>query len=203
MPSETSYRIAFWVLIALTLTMRWYFIQAVRRSGGQVGPDQDAIRREGKWLFVFRLLGGLTLAGLLALYALLPEVVESLSIGLPGWLRWAGFGLGLVSLAFWTWVQVVLGMQWSAQLRLRQEHHLITSGPYAIVRHPMYVAIVGFAVGLAVLTANTLFAILALLVIAGLVLRVPREEAMLQERFGAEYTTYASQTGGLLPRLRR
>jgi protein-S-isoprenylcysteine O-methyltransferase Ste14 len=123
-----------------------------------------------------------------------------LNIGFPDWLRWVGFALGLVSVAFWTWTQVALGMQWSPQLRLHKGHHLITTGPYAHLRHPMYAAISGFGIGLALVSANWVFAALTLLVLIGLAVRVPQEEQMMIDEFGDEYRTYMRQAGKFLPR---
>lgn len=200
MTTESVFRAAFWVLMGLTLLMRFYFISKVRMSGGHIMPDQSAVRREGTFVFVFRLSGFFLLVGLLALYALQPTVIETLSISSPDWLRWTGFAMGLVSLACWGWVQLALGKQFSAQLRLQEGHRLITTGPYATVRHPMYAAISGFALGLALLTTNWLFVILVALVIVGLILRVPREEQMMIDAFGDEYQTYMTKTGRYIPK---
>ena len=200
MTAESSFRIAFWVLMGLVLCMRFFFISRLRLSGGQIMPDQAAIHREGRFVFAFRLLGFFMLVALLGLYALVPAVIETLSIQSPDWLRWTGFALGLISLVFWTWVQFALGRQFSAQLRLRAGHHLITTGPYASVRHPMYAAVSGFAIGLAFLTANWVFVILVLLVIVGLIVRVPREEQMMIDSFGEEYQSYMSKTGRFFPK---
>jgi len=199
MSPETPFRAAFWILMLLVGLMRVAFIMRMRRSGGQLMPDQAAIQREGGLVFAFRLLGFFLLVGLLILYAVQPTVVEVLTLRAPDWLRWAGFAVGLGSLAFWTWVQVTLGTQWSAQLRLRESHHLITSGPYANLRHPMYTAISGFGVALALLTSNVLFILIAVLVIVGLMVRVPREEKMMMDAFGPEYQAYMKQAGRFFP----
>ena len=200
MLSQTPFRIAFWVLMGLVFAMRAYFLSRVRQAGAPVLPDRGAVQREGVFIFAFRLLGFFLLVGLLGLYALQPDVIETLSIQIPAWLRWIGFVLGLASAVLWTWVQFALGKQWSAQLRLQEGHCLITTGPYSSVRHPMYTAIFGFAMGLALLTANGLFVILALLVIVGLIVRVPREEQMMVEAFGEEYRAYMRRTGRFFPK---
>jgi protein-S-isoprenylcysteine O-methyltransferase Ste14 len=103
--------------------------------------------------------------------------------------------------AFWTWTQIHLDTQWSAQLQLRQEHHLVTSGPYARIRHPLYSAMFGWAVSLGLLTANWIFVALAALSIAGTVARIPKEEKMMLEAFGDEYKEYMQRTGRFFPKL--
>ena len=202
MSTETIFRLAFWVLLAGVLVMRIAFALRVRRAGERVMPDRQAVEREGKGMFAFRVLMGCLLLAWLVVYAINPPWLEALSVPLPDWLRWAGFALGLASLGLWTWTQVALGKEWSPQLQLRDEHHLVTTGPYTRVRHPLYTAMIGYGIGLALVTANWGFIVLAVVIIAGSVARLPREEQMMIERFGDEYTTYMRRTGRFFPRLR-
>ena len=201
MPTETIFRLAFWVLLAGVLVMRIAFALRVRRAGERVMPDRQAVEREGKGMFAFRVLMGCLLLAWLVVYAINPPWLEALSVPLPDWLRWAGFALGLASLGLWTWTQVALGKEWSPQLQLRDEHHLVTTGPYTRVRHPLYTAMIGYGIGLALVTANWGFIVLAVVIIAGSVARLPREEQMMIERFGDEYTTYMRRTGRFFPKL--
>ena len=201
MSTETIFRLAFWVLLAGVLVMRIAFALRVRRAGERVMPDRQAVEREGKGMFAFRVLMGCLLLAWLVVYAINPPWLEALSVPLPDWLRWAGFALGLASLGLWTWTQVALGKEWSPQLQLRDEHHLVTTGPYTRVRHPLYTAMIGYGTGLALVTANWGFIVLAVVIIAGSVARLPREEQMMIERFGDEYTTYMRRTGRFFPKL--
>jgi protein-S-isoprenylcysteine O-methyltransferase Ste14 len=82
---------------------------------------------------------------------------------------------------------------------MREEHHLITSGPYAHIRHPIYIAISGFGIGFALVSGNWIFVALAVVFIAGLLVRIPREEQMIGE-FGDQDRVYMQRTGRLLPR---
>ena len=200
MTSESAFRVAFWVLLGGLLLMRAYYSIQVRRAGERLLPDQEAVEREGRWMFAVRLVGFFLLVAWLALYALNPTWMEKLALPLPGWLRWAGFVLGLASLVLWAWTQAVLGKEWSPQLQLRERHHLVTSGPYAWVRHPLYTAMFGWAVSVALLTANVVFAAFAVLSVAGLFARVPREEQMMIEEFGERYKAYMQTAGRFFPR---
>ena len=203
MTSESAFRVAFWVLLGGLLVMRGHFSIRVRRAGERLLPDQEAVEREGRGMFAVRVVGFVSVIAWLVLYALNPPWMQALAIPLPGWLRWAGFGLGLASLALWTWTQAMLGKEWSAQLQLRKEHHLVTSGPYAWVRHPLYTAMFSWAASLALLTANWVFMALAALSVVGVVARVPREEQMMIDEFGDEYRAYMQRTGRFFPRLAR
>ncbi len=199
MGSETAFQIAFWTLLGLVMIMRVFFAAQVRKSGGRLLPDGAAVEREGRAAFAVRFVGFFALIGILVAYGLKLPWMQALSLPLPAWLRWTGFSLGLLSLGLWTWTQRALGAQWSAQLQLRQDHRLITTGPYARVRHPLYAGMIGWATGLALVTANGVFVALAVLTSSVLIARVPREERMMIERFGDEYRAYMSRTGRFLP----
>ncbi len=178
---ETLFRILFFTLLGYVLIIRIYFTLRVRLAGERFLPDCQAIQREGKLLFAIRAGLFFLLLAFLVLYAINPPWMAILHVPLPPWLRWIGFVVGLVSLGLGTWSQVVLGKEWSPQLQLRREHHLVTSGPYARLRHPIYTAMLGYEVGLALLTANWVFIGLILPVAAGLIDRVPKEERMMIE----------------------
>lgn len=180
--------------------MRVYFSIRVHQAGERLMPDREAVEREGRGMFVVRVLMFFLLIAILVLYAFNVAWIGMLSVPFPGWLRWAGFALGLVSLVFWAWTQAVLGKEWSPQLQLREEHHLMTKGPYARVRHPLYTAIFGFGISLVLVTANWVFIILAGAMIAGLIARIPREEQMMIEQFGEEYKAYMQRTGRFFPK---
>ena len=200
MTQETIFRIAFWILFAGVILMRMYFAIRVRQAKERVMPDRQAIEREGRGMFATRVVMFFLLLAWLVLYAIYPPWMMALAAPFPDWLRWAGFALGLASLALWIWTQVALGKQWSPQLQLRQEHHVITSGPYARIRHPLYTAMIGYGTALALVSANWVFILFAILAIAGMAARVPREEKMMIEEFGEEYIAYMQRTGRFFPR---
>jgi protein-S-isoprenylcysteine O-methyltransferase Ste14 len=117
--------------------MRFYFMIKVRREGERLMPDAQAVKREGgQAVYIMRVVVFVLLIIFLMMYMFGTKWIELLSFPLPAWLRWTGFGLGLLSVAFWTWTQVALDTRWSAQLQLRKDHQLVTSGPYARMRHP-------------------------------------------------------------------
>lgn len=201
MTTEIVYRIAFGILLAALFTMRFYFMVKVRRSGERLTPDQKAIEREGgRGIFIIRVIFFLALIAFLLMYLLGAKWIDAFLFPLPAWLHWAGFAVGLLSVAIWTWTQVTLDTQWSAQLHLTKDHHLVTSGPYARIRHPLYTAMFVWAIALALLAANWIFVAFAVLSIAGTVARVPREEQMMLEAFGDEYRDYMKRTGSFCPK---
>ncbi len=202
MMTEAIFRIAFLVLLLALIGMRIYFMIKIRRSGGQLMPNEDAVKREGgRGILAVRVILFFALIAFLVMYLLGAKWIDALLFPLPAWLRGTGFVLGLFSVAFWTWTQVTLDTQWSAQLQLTKDHSLVTAGPYARVRHPLYSAMFGWGIALVLLTANWIFTAICVLMVFGLLWRVPKEEQMMLEAFGDEYKTYMRHTGRFFPRL--
>ena len=97
-----------------------------------------------------------------------------------------------------------LGRNWSPGLELREGHHLVTGGVYALWRHPMYVSIWLAAVCQPLLVPNLIAGLLVVPAFAAMWwLRVPQEEAMMRRQFGERYTRYCGRVGRLWPRLGR
>ncbi|MEJ2597529.1 MAG: isoprenylcysteine carboxylmethyltransferase family protein [Anaerolineales bacterium] len=187
MSIETFFRIAIWILFGGLMVMQVYFATQVHRAGERVAADRQAIEREGWWYAVVRAISSLALITFLVLFAIYPPWMTVLSIPLPVWLRWVGVALATVSFVHYIWSKATLGRAWSPHLQTRQKHGLVTSGPYARIRHPIYLAMLGFLIGIALLVANWFFIALLAISIVVLVLRIPKEEQMMLEEFGEEY----------------
>jgi protein-S-isoprenylcysteine O-methyltransferase Ste14 len=112
-----------------------------------------------------------------------------------------GVALGVLSLVVYAWSRITLGKEWSSPLQIREKHHLVTTGPYARIRHPIYLALMGFLTGSALITANWFVIALLVFSIVDLNLRIPKEEQMMIEEFGYEYIAYMQKTGRLLPKI--
>jgi protein-S-isoprenylcysteine O-methyltransferase Ste14 len=204
MTTDTTFRIAFFILFILLLVMRFYFMLKVRRSGGRIMPDKKAIEREGgRGYFIIRVVIFVALMIFLVMYFAGADWINAFSFLLPAWLRWIGFAIGVVTVIFWIWVQVTLDTQWSPQLQLTKGHHLITAGPYARIRHPLYAGMCGWFVSLSLLSANWIFVAACGLAVIGLLWRVPKEEQMMIEAFGDEYKAYMQRTGRFFPKFQK
>jgi protein-S-isoprenylcysteine O-methyltransferase Ste14 len=201
---EQTLRAAFFVLFALMLGVRTYYGWRGRQRGeSSWSVEEDAVDREGRWSIVVRGLLFVYMLAAAALYAVNPAWISILVIPFPAWSRWMGAALSAVSLPLLVWVHHTLGTHWSTSLRVREEHRLVTSGPYRWVRHPMYTVLFGYFIGLTLLSATWLVLTLTVTSILVLYRRIGIEERMMQEQFGDEYTAYMARTGRLLPRLRR
>lgn len=93
-----------------------------------------------------------------------------------------------------------LGKNWSISLEIRNEHRLVTSGIYRLVRHPMYSSFFLLAIAQLMLLPNWFAGATGLVSVAMLyAFRVRQEERMMLERFGAEYRDYMAHTSRLIP----
>ncbi|HEX6808031.1 MAG TPA: isoprenylcysteine carboxylmethyltransferase family protein, partial [Gemmatimonadaceae bacterium] len=81
---------------------------------------------------------------------------------------------------------------------MKEGHELVTSGPYAFVRHPIYSGIILAALGTA-LTGTVFGAIVFVAATAVLISRVGREEQIMLELFPGVYPSYQSRTKRLIP----
>jgi protein-S-isoprenylcysteine O-methyltransferase Ste14 len=95
-----------------------------------------------------------------------------------------------------------LGRNWSITLEIRDHHRLVSTGPYAVVRHPMYTSFLLMAVGQALLLSNWVVGLAGLVGFAILFfLRVDKEERMMLENFGTQYRAYMERTKRIIPYL--
>jgi len=97
-----------------------------------------------------------------------------------------------------------LGKHFVVQIVVAQEHRLVTSGPYARIRHPAYTAAILLSVGAGLFFLNLVF-LANLAIVAGLaVYRARLEERLLSspQGFGLQYRAYVARTGRFFPRLR-
>jgi protein-S-isoprenylcysteine O-methyltransferase Ste14 len=95
-----------------------------------------------------------------------------------------------------------LGTNWSITLEVREQHRLVTDGVYRRVRHPMYTALLLYAIGQALVIPNWV-AGPSYLILMGMLcaFRVRGEESMMFDEFGEEYAKYMARTKRFVPGL--
>ena len=95
-----------------------------------------------------------------------------------------------------------LGKNWSISLEIRDKHQLVSGGPYALIRHPMYTSFLLMALGQAFLLSNWFVGLAGLIGFAFLFfLRVDKEERMMIDIFGPTYRDYMGRTKRIIPYL--
>jgi protein-S-isoprenylcysteine O-methyltransferase Ste14 len=112
-----------------------------------------------------------------------------------------GVAVEMLGLFLAVWARNNLGRNWSGEISIKAEHELIRSGPYKLLRHPIYTGLLAMYVGAAVATGEWL-AILGV-AMAGFAYwrKIRLEEANLDRAFGADYEVYRRETWALLPGL--
>lgn len=204
MNAEFTFRLIFRIhLILIMIFNRILPALRAKKSGTKLSPDHEAIENEGKLLFAFRVISGILLAVAIVIYTFFPIYNARFQFYLPSGLRWIGVVVSSISLSFWSYSQEVLDKNWSGNLKIQEEHTLVTAGPYRVMRHPIYTAMIVWSTGLALYTANMFFVGFAALVILWTPLRISKEETMLIGYFGDEYKKYMENTGRYLPKFKR
>jgi protein-S-isoprenylcysteine O-methyltransferase Ste14 len=110
-------------------------------------------------------------------------------------------GLAVQGLSFLlaVWARRHLGRNWSGAITVARDHQLVRSGPYRLVRHPIYTAMFGMFVGSGIVSGE-LHALLALgVIVAAFWRKIRLEERTLREVFGQAYQEYSRGTRALIP----
>jgi protein-S-isoprenylcysteine O-methyltransferase Ste14 len=195
----TGFRAAFILLFTLLTAVRcWYRLKA--------GTFRERIvsDREPLPLVLFRWALGLPLLFAVFVFIFHPVLIPWAFLPLADGVRWCGAALGAIALSLIVSTHKALGRQFSPTLRLRPDHRLVTTGPYRLIRHPMYAGYLLLFLGAFLLSAGWLIGLAGAAIILSLMTaRLPREEALLSQRFGREYQDYRAETGRFFPRLMR
>ena len=126
--------------------------------------------------------------------------VDALS-GMAG-IVFALFTISVAAASAWFMASAVrtLGKQWAVAARLVEGHKLITEGPYAYVRNPIYTGMLGMLIATGLAMEHWIATIVAVIIFfAGLVIRVRAEEKLLREAFGEEFDDYAGRVPAVVP----
>jgi len=126
--------------------------------------------------------------------------VQPLAIDLDRTLRFVGLAVAVTSAAFAAWAMWSLGRSYGIRMDVFEGHSLKTDGPYALVRHPMYLGIVLFHVGASLALESPLMLVATALFVAPFTaLRISAEEKVLKDAFGERYLRYAERVPALIP----
>ena len=111
-----------------------------------------------------------------------------------------GVALSIFGLLFAVWSRYHIGRYWSGLVTLKEGHKLIRTGPYALVRHPIYTGVITAMFGTAIV-AGTLLGYSGMVgATLSFVFKFRREEAILLKEFGDEYRRYKEEVPALIPR---
>lgn len=192
---ELIFRIIFFSVFAITICVSGFYRKKARESGETIERS-----REGGLVLAGRLLIALPILVLILLYTFAPGWISWSRISIPIWLRWIGVIFAIFCPLLAVWVFKSIGNNISETVLTKQEHELITRGPYRWVRHPLYSMGILLIFSLGLIAANGMLLLLGLaaLIIFRFVV-IPAEEKNLIEKFGNKYEEYRIQTGAMTP----
>lgn len=206
MTPELFFKIAFYVVFfSFAYVMSYYSKRAKSHAGDRSERIKQHNENEVPLLLRLRTIFGIPFYIGVLVWTFAPRFMEWSALALPLWVRWAGLGLGIFSIWLNAWshktLSQKLGADFDPALRLLKVHALVTEGPYARMRHPIYLAFLLMQISVLFLTSNWFIGFCGIAIIVSVIaIRVPEEEKMLTEQFGDEYRDYMKRTHRLLPR---
>lgn len=180
-----------WWMAAAALVLP--FMDLVQRT---FGPQQWVERATRQ-----RVLLGVLEVGTLALWLQLLRGRWQFLPHHDGGVAFAGAVLALTGALFAAWAKTRLGRLFSPQLGVQEGHELVTSGPYAIVRHPIYLGLIDFIIGSALYLNDVALLGVAFLFVLCFTAQIRIEERLFAAHFGAAWMAYSARTPALFPRV--
>jgi protein-S-isoprenylcysteine O-methyltransferase Ste14 len=180
----------FFPAVWIAFLLYWRIKAADTKANQQLEPAASRLVRAIVFLVVIALLC-LQQIPLPWLY------VQLLPVGF--WMFWIGAAVTVGGLLFAVWARLHLGTNWSQSVTIKQDHQLIVSGPYALVRHPIYTGILTGFLGSAIALGQVRGAIGFVLVFLVLWYKLRMEEQWMRAQFGAPYEAYSRRVAALVP----
>lgn len=115
------------------------------------------------------------------------------------WEFWLAVALVALGLAFAVWARMHLGGNWSGTVALLQDHRLVATGPYALVRHPIYTGLLVAIAGSALARDEWRSLLAVAIALAALWRKLRLEERWMREQFGDAYARYGERVPALIP----
>jgi protein-S-isoprenylcysteine O-methyltransferase Ste14 len=183
---------AFFPAVWIVFFVYWQIKAIKTKTTQRVEPAASRILR----VFIF----------LVAIVLLLPIRIPLPWLYLPLWPVglwpfWLGAAVTVAGLLFAVWARVHLGRNWSRSVTIKQGHELITTGPYAAVRYPIYTGILSGLLGTAIALSQVRGFIVLVLFFIAFWIKLRMEEEWMRSQFGETYDSYAHQTAALVPYL--
>jgi protein-S-isoprenylcysteine O-methyltransferase Ste14 len=184
----------FWRALVPALWAIWLIYWLAAARGAKVTRRQESIR--SRVSYQAPLILGAALFGVP--HILGARLEQRFHPHTFGWFL-AGAVLVAAGIGFSIAARAWLGGNWSGMVTLKQDHELIRSGPYALVRHPIYSGLLLALIGTAIVIGKWRALIGLALIVFALVRKITIEERFMMEAFGEAYARYRAEVPALVP----
>jgi protein-S-isoprenylcysteine O-methyltransferase Ste14 len=195
MSQEIWIRLAVFLAMLATFTISGYFRTKADKTDRKVSTKE-----ENQPLMHVRNAGALLMYGSILVFLVYPRLIAWGQLDLPLGLRWGAVALLYMMVPAFYWQLSSLNNNITRTVAIREQHQLITAGPYKYIRHPLYTFGFIFIITIAVAAASWWIFVLGLITWVPLAMRTPLEEQKLLEAFGDEYREYMQRTGRYIPK---
>ncbi|MGA8221924.1 MAG: isoprenylcysteine carboxylmethyltransferase family protein [Candidatus Acidiferrales bacterium] len=133
-----------------------------------------------------------------------PYFSPFLAVSKPGEIILTGLTIAIAAASVWFCYAAArtLGKQWALVARVVEGHELVMRGPYAVVRNPIYLAMLGMLIASGLASTRWVILVVALVIFQiGTAIRIRSEEKILREAFGVRFDDYARRVPAFLPRI--
>ena len=114
-------------------------------------------------------------------------------------IAYVGLAITIIGLGFAVWARFAIGRNWGGLITVQQDHKLMRTGPYGIVRHPIYSGFMLATLGTAIIVGEIGGLVSVALIVISWGYKARLEESFMIEQFGAEYEDYRRDVKGLIP----
>src|SRR5262249_43321668 len=114
-------------------------------------------------------------------------------------LQWLGLALTVTGIAFAIWARLWIGKNWSSNVTIKEQHELIQTGPYRLVRHPIYSGLLLAFLGTAIVHGQVGGFVGFPLAVLGWGFKLRMEESFMVQQFGSVYLDYKQRVKALVP----
>ena len=192
---EVWFRISLILVFTSLSAMRAVCKRRADAAGEGLFPKQEGVLLNG-----IRGVLCIPLFGMFFLYLVVPGTPPWAFVRVHTAVRLGGVAGGISALVVIGLSHRALGESYSSMISLRENHRLVTGGVYRVVRHPMYGAYLLLFLCAFLISGNWVIGASGGGIILSLMtIRLAREEAVLEERYGGEYRAYMQRTGRFLP----
>jgi protein-S-isoprenylcysteine O-methyltransferase Ste14 len=160
-------------------------------------PFANRTTKRSPWMLVV-VAAALGTAFLLPDHLVRPDLTSLWQM--PETARWLLLAVAVAGFAFAWWARITLGRLWSGTITLKEGHHIVDTGPYALVRHPIYAGILLSAAATAAAQDSPTALAVAVVFVLVLTIKAWAEERFLARELGIEaYAAYRRRVPMLLP----